>query len=126
MCWPASTKYSPNISSEPPGPANREVSVSRTRDPPRLTVTVRTWASRPTSTEVWPPWTVSSAQSWIVTKFTTAPSPTSTSSLAPYVALPSWRMTTVARAWCPIRTTVSYTHLRAHETRHDLVCRLLL
>src|SRR5450756_2685571 len=27
----------------------------------------------------------------------------------------------------PIRTgSVSYTHLRAHETRHDLVCRLLL
>src|SRR5450756_1612244 len=25
-----------------------------------------------------------------------------------------------------IRTPVSYTHLRAHETRHDLVCRLLL
>src|SRR5665648_776884 len=24
------------------------------------------------------------------------------------------------------RTSVSYTHLRAHETRHDLVCRLLL
>src|SRR5665648_1124820 len=24
------------------------------------------------------------------------------------------------------RRTVSYTHLRAHETRHDLVCRLLL
>src|SRR5665648_1227451 len=23
-------------------------------------------------------------------------------------------------------TTVCYTHLRAHETRHDLVCRLLL
>ena len=23
-------------------------------------------------------------------------------------------------------TTVSYAHLRAHETRHDLVCRLLL
>src|SRR5665648_1102231 len=23
-------------------------------------------------------------------------------------------------------TTVSYTHLQAHETRHDLVCRLLL
>ena len=22
--------------------------------------------------------------------------------------------------------SVSYTHLRAHETRHDLVCRLLL
>src|SRR5450756_1763994 len=25
-----------------------------------------------------------------------------------------------------IQETVSYTHLRAHETRHDLVCRLLL
>src|SRR5450759_5862303 len=25
-----------------------------------------------------------------------------------------------------IAVTVSYTHLRAHETRHDLVCRLLL
>ena len=24
------------------------------------------------------------------------------------------------------RIPVSYTHLRAHETRHDLVCRLLL
>src|SRR5665648_1056964 len=24
------------------------------------------------------------------------------------------------------QTSVSYTHLRAHETRHDLVCRLLL
>src|SRR5450756_2899856 len=24
------------------------------------------------------------------------------------------------------RGSVSYTHLRAHETRHDLVCRLLL
>src|SRR5450759_5728095 len=33
-------------------------------------------------------------------------------------------------ALLPARTssliTVSYTHLRAHETRHDLVCRLLL
>src|SRR5450759_2893657 len=26
----------------------------------------------------------------------------------------------------PSSGTVSYTHLRAHETRHDLVCRLLL
>src|SRR5450756_2282898 len=26
--------------------------------------------------------------------------------------------------WC--LNPVSYTHLRAHETRHDLVCRLLL
>ena len=24
------------------------------------------------------------------------------------------------------KSAVSYTHLRAHETRHDLVCRLLL
>src|SRR5450756_3004553 len=34
------------------------------------------------------------------------------------------------RDWSPSgrssRTPVSYTHLRAHETRHDLVCRLLL
>src|SRR5450756_1161753 len=32
-------------------------------------------------------------------------------------------------AWefrCSNCRTVSYTHLRAHETRHDLVCRLLL
>src|SRR5450756_2556566 len=30
-------------------------------------------------------------------------------------------------ASCPITyLSVSYTHLRAHETRHDLVCRLLL
>src|SRR5450756_2362119 len=31
--------------------------------------------------------------------------------------------------WCPEHVcfrAVSYTHLRAHETRHDLVCRLLL
>src|SRR5665648_569182 len=27
---------------------------------------------------------------------------------------------------CGIVIAVSYTHLRAHETRHDLVCRLLL
>src|SRR5665648_1184272 len=26
----------------------------------------------------------------------------------------------------PVFAAVSYTHLRAHETRHDLVCRLLL
>ena len=28
--------------------------------------------------------------------------------------------------FCYCSVTVSYTHLRAHETRHDLVCRLLL
>src|SRR5665648_444543 len=27
---------------------------------------------------------------------------------------------------CACLISVSYTHLRAHETRHDLVCRLLL
>src|SRR5450756_90458 len=31
----------------------------------------------------------------------------------------------VTVATSPVRA-VSYTHLRAHETRHDLVCRLLL
>src|SRR5450756_2100673 len=34
-----------------------------------------------------------------------------------------------SRRDAPVSTassTVSYTHLRAHETRHDLVCRLLL
>src|SRR5665648_1112591 len=37
-----------------------------------------------------------------------------------------------ARHWVPaalrpaLARAVSYTHLRAHETRHDLVCRLLL
>src|SRR5450759_1656345 len=33
------------------------------------------------------------------------------------------RLTTGSRT---TSTPVSYTHLRAHETRHDLVCRLLL
>src|SRR5659263_783536 len=32
----------------------------------------------------------------------------------------------VASARRAARAPVSYTHLRAHETRHDLVCRLLL
>src|SRR5450759_702909 len=31
-----------------------------------------------------------------------------------------------ARSVADGSTAVSYTHLRAHETRHDLVCRLLL
>src|SRR5450756_3049831 len=29
-------------------------------------------------------------------------------------------------SWDGLSKAVSYTHLRAHETRHDLVCRLLL
>src|SRR5450759_926134 len=50
---------------------------------------------------------------------------------------PSYAPTGLARLWAgPTGLTpwashrayapVSYTHLRAHETRHDLVCRLLL
>src|SRR5450756_1289513 len=35
-----------------------------------------------------------------------------------------WLLCRSAFSSCP--HTVSYTHLRAHETRHDLVCRLLL
>src|SRR5450759_5898253 len=35
---------------------------------------------------------------------------------------PSTRAVSFIDSLCP----VSYTHLRAHETRHDLVCRLLL
>src|SRR5450756_132245 len=31
----------------------------------------------------------------------------------------------VSAIWLP-HAPVSYTHLRAHETRHDIVCRLLL
>src|SRR5450756_1061264 len=41
----------------------------------------------------------------------------------------SFRVTTttlVGAAEMDAAATVSYTHLRAHETRHDLVCRLLL
>src|SRR5450756_323555 len=38
---------------------------------------------------------------------------------------PEWPTVPASRfeVW---RRAVSYTHLRAHETRHDLVCRLLL
>src|SRR5450756_1621928 len=38
------------------------------------------------------------------------------------VVLPGRALAGRAAGSCP----VSYTHLRAHETRHDLVCRLLL
>src|SRR5450756_2425720 len=36
------------------------------------------------------------------------------------------RLDALERALDHVRDAVSYTHLRAHETRHDLVCRLLL
>src|SRR5450759_1319419 len=39
------------------------------------------------------------------------------------VSIPKINASTIAHDWV---ITVSYTHLRAHETRHDLVCRLLL
>src|SRR5450756_2633686 len=32
----------------------------------------------------------------------------------------------LSKGWLDHLYAVSYTHLRAHETRHDLVCRLLL
>src|SRR5450756_2921496 len=32
----------------------------------------------------------------------------------------------ISRSHAKAPDAVSYTHLRAHETRHDLVCRLLL
>src|SRR5659263_598543 len=35
-------------------------------------------------------------------------------------------LSALRRSGSPYRLSVSYTHLRAHETRHDLVCRLLL
>src|SRR5665648_1148563 len=38
----------------------------------------------------------------------------------------SLRKTCSNKTLMPIFQSVSYTHLRAHETRHDLVCRLLL
>src|SRR5450756_3015914 len=37
-----------------------------------------------------------------------------------------WRPSRTGRCLVNATGAVSYTHLRAHETRHDLVCRLLL
>src|SRR5659263_69915 len=41
-------------------------------------------------------------------------------------ALPATPATLGAYLTAAVTEAVSYTHLRAHETRHDLVCRLLL
>src|SRR5450756_3010205 len=42
-------------------------------------------------------------------------------------APPPWALRSTQRPLGPENPApVSYTHLRAHETRHDLVCRLLL
>src|SRR5450756_2963201 len=44
-----------------------------------------------------------------------------------YPTVPYWDFLTINESkWKQSVITVSYTHLRAHETRHDLVCRLLL
>src|SRR5450756_1340430 len=40
--------------------------------------------------------------------------------------LPKDSVANVSQVLTLDRDPVSYTHLRAHETRHDLVCRLLL
>src|SRR5665648_1224995 len=42
------------------------------------------------------------------------------------VALPTRKSPFDTGQGLAIPISVSYTHLRAHETRHDLVCRLLL
>src|SRR5450756_3177203 len=44
----------------------------------------------------------------------------------PGVYAPIDRPTEITLSYLDHTGTVSYTHLRAHETRHDLVCRLLL
>src|SRR5450756_2433543 len=43
--------------------------------------------------------------------------------ILPFVLPQRCAVRSLPRPW---RGPVSYTHLRAHETRHDLVCRLLL
>src|SRR5450756_2805309 len=70
-----------------------------------------------------------------------APSPTkfaATRAIAMRVHLRTWEVWRASSGFIPANrprgspvtahtmTSVSYTHLRAHETRHDLVCRLLL
>src|SRR5450759_3606544 len=36
---------------------------------------------------------------------------------------PGWGRASTTQGWYRVPVPVSYTHLRAHETRHDLVCR---
>src|SRR5450756_2111940 len=84
------------------------------------------------------PWSIASARVIMITpalaaEYTAAPgSPWMPESLATLTITPLLRVTMCAIAclhmkYVPLRQIpVSYTHLRAHETRHDLVCRLLL
>src|SRR5450759_1775111 len=53
---------------------------------------------------------------------------TGKSALAHLTEFPDYytRLAVMEREAADHLRTVSYTHLRAHETRHDLVCRLLL
>src|SRR5450756_134156 len=55
------------------------------------------------------------------------PAPPGISSTSPmYMTTPLFVSWPPTRHLLPTSMPVSYTHLRAHETRHDLVCRLLL
>src|SRR5450759_3637645 len=68
---------------------------------------------RPPGFEVFPVfWTPIEAASWLMSLY-----PSSYSVGVKYPSV-EWRRF--------VLKSVSYTHLRAHETRHDLVCRLLL
>src|SRR5665811_2422771 len=49
-----------------------------------------------------------------------------TSTATPTIRISSWTPVTTAPPTCTVGRAVSYTHLRAHETVLDLVCRLLL
>src|SRR5450756_2298646 len=56
-----------------------------------------------------------------------SPARTSRSPVAPATTpAPEMAISSTVDALECTGTSVSYTHLRAHETRHDLVCRLLL
>src|SRR5450759_5531013 len=79
----------------------------------------------PSSAELKPDWPPSPYISW----YQTTDEPVYWN--VPLSWVPPWRLffgrlLLTDRLWNCSVETVSYTHLRAHETRHDLVCRLLL
>src|SRR4051812_37335578 len=100
-CWPSSAKNNPSSSASPPGPAKRTTGLIRTRSPPRVTMTDRKLASRPTHTTWCSRCTASSSQSCRLTKVSFAPSPTRISTLEPSVVVPRWSTTTVTSAKLP-------------------------